>query len=163
MKKVAILGKLETKYNAPFDDHTWDIWATGRHSDRDLLPRITQWFDLHKKPVNTDKGTILRHEFPFKICEDLVSGRYFCSTMSYLIAYAVFLGYDEISIYGARFEYDHEHRAKEKQNVRELLLFAKGAGVKIFDYDGIVTQEFPNMDTMSGDFDNDFDTDFDTI
>ena len=25
--KVAILGKLPTKFEAPFDDESWDIWA----------------------------------------------------------------------------------------------------------------------------------------
>ena len=31
MKKVAILGKLETKFKAPFDDPDFDIWGFNYH------------------------------------------------------------------------------------------------------------------------------------
>ena len=33
MKKVAILGKLPTKFKAPFDDKKWDIWTLNYHNE----------------------------------------------------------------------------------------------------------------------------------
>ena len=37
-KKIAILGKLETKYYAPFDDPEWEIWSMNKHIDEQFIP-----------------------------------------------------------------------------------------------------------------------------
>ena len=48
--KVAILGKLETKHDAPFENPEWEIWSMNKHDDEMLIPRVDKWFDLHNKP-----------------------------------------------------------------------------------------------------------------
>lgn len=156
-KKLALLGKLDTKHQAPFHDESFDIWVTGKHIDEHLFPRVTTYFDLHKNPARTAKGTVLRQDFPFGVCEALTGGNHFCSTMSYLIVYACFLGYEEIHIYGARFETDHAHRDEERRNVREMLMFARGRGVHVVDFDGVITREYPRASNDLYDFDSDFD------
>jgi hypothetical protein len=40
--KVAILGKLPTKFNAPFDNKKWDIWTLNKHIDCEKLPRVAK-------------------------------------------------------------------------------------------------------------------------
>lgn len=162
MKKICILGKLETKYNAPFNRPEWEIWTMGKHTDHDLLPRIDKCFDIHKNPTNTQKGVVQRRDFPFGACRDLVYGNHFNNTMSYLIAYAILQGATDIAIYGARFDVDHNLRDGQRQNVRELLMFAKGKGIRVFDYDGVITKEFRDTENNTVDFDSDFDSDFDT-
>lgn len=128
-KKVAILGKLPTKFDAPFDNKDWDIWAFNWHNEQ--LPRITRWFDIHANGTNP-KADITRANFPFKEVEELVGGQYFNNSVSYLIAYAILKGYKEIALYGMRFDAAHEARRNgEYQNVRELLFFAKGKGLKV--------------------------------
>lgn len=129
MKKVAILGKLETKFKAPFNDLTWDIWAFNYHKEQ--LPRVTKWFDIHANKPNP-RADINRDNFPFKAVNKLVGGQYFNNSVSYLIAYAILQGYEEIALYGMRFNADHETRRNgEYQNVRELIFFAKGKGINI--------------------------------
>lgn len=129
IKKVAILGKLLTKFDAPFDNSDWDIWAFNWHNEQ--LPRVTKWFDIHANGANP-KADINRSNFPFSECERLVGGQYFNNSVSYLIAYAILKGYKEIALYGMKFNAEHETRRNgEYQNVRELIFFAKGKGVNI--------------------------------
>lgn len=140
MKKVAILGKLSSKFFAPFDDKEWDIWAFNYHKEE--LPRITCWFDIHANNPNPI-ANITRDNFPFKGCENLVGGQYFNNSVSYLIAYAILKGYKEIALYGMLFENDKESRRGEYYNVRELIFFAKGKGIKISAYDKPMLKEYP--------------------
>jgi len=140
--KVAILGKLETKFKAPFDDMSWDIWGFNYH--KVMPPRYTLWFDIHTKNPNPI-ANITRTNFPFKECEELVGGQYFNNTVSYLIAYAIIKGYKKIALYGVRFLRDaDEQRGGQYANVRELIFFAKGRGIKVLTpFDEIMLTEYP--------------------
>lgn len=127
--KVAILGKLPSKFQAPFNNEEWDIWAFNYHKEQ--LPRVTQWFDIHANYPNP-MASITRDNFPFAEVNKLVGGQYFNNSVSYLIAYAILKGYKEIALFGMRFYAEHETRRNgEYQNVRELIFFAKGKGVKV--------------------------------
>lgn len=140
--KVAILGKLETKFQAPFDDDSWDIWAFNIHQDKDKIPRVTTWFDIHANKPNPE-ADIKRPDFPVDWCEALVGGKYFNNSVSYLIAYAILKGYTEIALYGIRFEGGREIRNREYNNARELIFFAKGKGIKITSpVDPVMLQEY---------------------
>lgn len=128
--KVAILGKLDTKFKAPFKDMSWDIWSMNIHRDAEQLSRITLWFDIHAHRPNP-RADIKRENFPFKEVEELVGGQYFNNSVSYMIAYAILKGYKEIALYGMRFTTGGETRNNEFNNVRELIFFAKGRGIKV--------------------------------
>ena len=84
-RKIVILGKLKTKFDAPFDDKSWEIWCLNKHQDEKLIKRVDKWFDLHIKPEKLD-ADVLRKDFPFEECEKLVGGKYFNNTPAYLIA-----------------------------------------------------------------------------
>lgn len=133
-KKICILGKLATKFRAPFEDESWEIWSMNKHEDGALLPRIDVWYDLHKdKEARTynPNADIKREDFPFEECHKLVGGQFFNNTVSYLIAYAIIKGATDIALYGMRFHRDHERRRGEFHNVRELIFFAKGRGINV--------------------------------
>lgn len=139
-RKLAILGKLETKFKAPFDDPEFDIWGFNYH--KTMPKRYTLWFDIHSKNPNPI-ADIKRDNFPFKECEELLGGNYFNNSVSYLIAYGILKGYKEIHLYGVRFIDDSEQRKNEYQNARELIFFAKGKGIKILaPYDDIMFKEY---------------------
>lgn len=127
-KKVAILGKLVSKFNAPWEDMSWDIWTLNYHVEE--LPRVTLWFDLHTKNPNP-RANITRANYPFTAAEALVCGNYYNNSFSYMIAYAILKGYKEIAIYGCRFIHDQEQRALQRQSCRELCMFARGRGIKV--------------------------------
>ena len=125
--KVAILGKLVSKYNAPFEDMSYDIWTCNYNEP---LPRVDRIFDIHAHGANP-KATITRSNYPFREAEKLVGGQYFNNSFSYMIAFAVLLQYKEIELYGVRLYDDHEIREHQRQNVRELIFFARGRGIKV--------------------------------
>lgn len=140
MHKLAILGKLPTKFKAPFNNPDYDIWTFNYHKEQ--LPRISLWFDIHAHNPNP-KADITRDNFPFKDCEELLGGQYFNNTVSYLIAYAILKGYKDIELYGMKFLDDHESRKLERQNVRELIFFAKGRGINITaPFDGELFRQY---------------------
>ena len=141
-KKVAILGKLDTKFDAPFDDKSWDIWCFNWHTDYDKLPRVDCLYDIHANKPNPD-ADFFRDEDLIKEWENLVGGRYFNNTVSYLIAHAILTGYKEIALYGMRFDSERAKRRDEYHNVRELIFFAKGRGIKVTSpSDPVMLQEY---------------------
>ena len=141
MKKVAILGKLETKFKAPYDDLSFDIWSFNYH--KIMPPRYTEWFDIHSHKPNPI-ATITRKNYPFDKVTNMLGGNYINNSASYLIAYAILKNYKEIHLYGMRFLNDFERRNNEFQNVREMIFFAKGKGIKVFaPYDSIMLNEYP--------------------
>lgn len=154
MKKIAILGKLKTKYDAPFNDHVWEIWSMNLHADAKFIPRVDKWFDLHKKPDNIN-ADYLRSNFDFDACRTLIGGNHFNNTVSFMIAFAILQGATHINLYGMRFECDHERRNGEYHNVRELIFFARGRGIIVeAPFDQIMLKDFPIYpETDSRDFD----------
>ena len=147
MKHIVILGKLQTKYNAPFDDTDVEIWSMNLHDDAYLIPRVDKWFDLHEEPeIDADYN---KQNFPFEECHKLV-GRRFCTTMAYMIAFAVLQGADKLSIYGAKFTDDgNPRRQRELHNVREMLFYCMGKGIEIEicedDIDDLFPEHIPNV------------------
>ena len=129
-KKIVILGKLESKYYAPFNDPNCEIWSMNKHNDEEMIPRVDKWFDLHVDPGKKN-ADFTRDNFPFDLCHELVHGQRFCSTSAYLIAYAILCGATDIEIYGMRFTPDHPRRARELENVRQLIFFGWGKGINI--------------------------------
>lgn len=140
-KKVAILGKLQTKQYAPFWDGDWDIWTLNYNTGS--FPRITLWFDIHANNPNP-QADITRENYPFYAAVELAGGQYFNNSVSYMIAYAILQGYKEIALYGVRFMSDNEQRKEQYQNVREWIFFAKSRGIKVTaPYDDVMLKEYP--------------------
>ena len=139
--KVAILGKLPSKYFAPFEDMSYDIWTCNYN---EVLARVDHIFDIHSHGANP-KATITRSNFPFTQCERLVGGQYFNNTFSYMIAYAILKGYKEIEIYGCRFIHDQEIREQQMESVRLMIFFARGRGIKVTTPadEGYLLKEYP--------------------
>ena len=145
MKHIVLLGKLESKFMAPFEDITCEIWSMNKHIDEDMLPRVDKWFDLHQQPVRQN-ADITINNFPFEECEKLVHGKRFCTTTAYMIAYAILQGATKISLYGMRFTPDHIRRQRELHNVREMIFFAWGRGIEIEipeDYEYLIPEHIP--------------------
>lgn len=141
--KVAIVGKLDSKKYAPYNDFTWDIWTLNYFQD---VPRVDLLFDIHTHNANP-QANITRANYPFKEAEALVGGNYYNNTFSYMIAYGILKGYKEIALYGARFIVDEEIRTQQRQSVREIVMFARGRGIKVTaPFDKCLLAEYPYYD-----------------
>lgn len=142
-KKVAIVGKLNTKYKAPFNDKSWDIWSINKRDFENPSFRVDLWFDLHFEPFSKGQD-FTRENFPFEEIEKMLGGHYFNNTVSYVIAYAILKGYKEIALYGMKFCNPAEQKIKQYENVRELIFFAKGKGITVTaPADPVMTAEYP--------------------
>lgn len=151
--KFAILGKLETKYACPFEDPDLKIISMNKHSDEVMIPRVDLWFDLHEIP-NRENCDYTKDNFPFEECHELVHGKRFCTSAAYLIAWCILQGADEIHLYGMQFTPDHERRARELHNVREMIYFCWGRGINIIVGDEDIPYLIPEHIPMDGaDFD----------
>lgn len=148
MKHIVILGKLESKYYAPFDDKECEIWSMNSHWDEDMIPRVDKWFDLHEHPERK-KCDYTKDNFPFEECEELVHGKRFCTTAAYLIALAILQEADKISLYGMRFTDDgNPRRQRELHNVREMIYFCWGRGIEVecpADKEYLIPEHIPDF------------------
>lgn len=150
--KVAILGKLPSKFNAPFNDKSWQIWGSNFHKDFYLLPRYDLWFDIHNSNLGRFKHQLLKlippekfitqKNYPYKEAVELVGGKYFTNVTAYMIVYAILKGATEIAMYGCLFEKADEIRKEQRNNVRELLFFAKGRGIKVTSIESELLEEW---------------------
>lgn len=141
--KVAILGKLPTRFKAPFNNPEWEIWSVNKRPNEEPLLRVDKWFDLHFEPF-TQGQDFTRENFPFEEIDEMLGGHYFNNSMSYVIAYAIYKGFKEITLYGMAFNSEPERKIKQYENVRELIFFAKGKGIKVTaPYDPIMLKEYP--------------------
>lgn len=142
--KVAIIGKLPSKYQAPFADTTYQIWGCNVH-DMSKIPRFDLWFDIHSNPsvYNIPRHKlILQKDYPLTEAINLVGGHYFNNSISYMIAYAILQGATHISLYGVRLSNSEEIRTKQRECVDRLLFFAKGRGIEVYSIEDTILQEY---------------------
>lgn len=136
MGKLAILGVGESLKNFDWDSD-YEVWGLNHHQDK--FKRYDLWFDLHKQ--EKIEGIITQANFPFEEVYKLrripVEGRtiekhrYFASSMSYMTAYAILKGYDEILFAGCDFDCADEKRTKQRECLEQWIAFAQGRGIKI--------------------------------
>lgn len=143
--KVAILGKLPSKFLAPFEDKEWQIWGCNVHKDMDKIKRYDLWFDIHKNPsiynIPSNK-LITRDKYPLDEVVSLLGGFYLNNSISYMIMYAVLQGATDIELYGVKLCCGEEIRTQQLQNVREILFFCKGKGINVFSIEKNVTEGY---------------------
>lgn len=146
MLKVAIIGKLPSKFKAPFGDTDWEIWGCNVHKDFEQIPRYDKWFDIHTKPANypliPKEKLYLRDEVFILKMNKLLEGDYITNSMVYLVLYAIYLGAKEIALYGCRLDSVEEDRTKQLQNLREILFYAKGKGIEVFSWEDNILADY---------------------
>ena len=144
--KIAIIGKLPSKFQAPYDDSSYQIWGCNVHEDMYKIPRYDLWFDIHNKPSRynniPEEKLFLRKDFNFDKAKKLLGGDYLNNSMSIMVMEAIMREADEIRLYGCRLDSDSEIRTKQLENLRELLFFAKGKGIKVYSYENNVLREY---------------------
>lgn len=158
-KKVAIVGGGRSRRFAPYGDPTWEIWAFssrlyryGRvdrwfeiHSMTDLRQQLSwrkkgrrsfagyiRYMQRLRCPVYMQK---VHPRIPNSVVfpkDQLVKefGRCFTSTAAFLIALAIYEGYDEIGLWGI--DVRGPRYARQGPAIRYLLAIAKQRGIKIY-------------------------------
>lgn len=155
-KKVAIVGFAPTWPHAPFDDESFEIWACNEFHL--LNKRISVLFELHSHHEIEQKEKNLagrgRHlewmqreaKIPIMMCkkfEDIPTavaypkdhiverfGTYFTNTISWQIALAIDLGFQEIQLWGVNMANDEEY-ASQRPSCEYFIGLARGMGIKV--------------------------------
>lgn len=156
--KVAILGTVPHKLQAPFDNEEFEIWAIAHACLGDPLKRVDRIFELHKweevikwksdqawqlhsgipvylreKRSEVQNGVIYpfnRIEKKFKIFDD----RNECmmtNSISWMIALAIDEGFKDIHIYGVNMSASMEY-GFQKPSCEYYMGLAKGMGCNIY-------------------------------
>lgn len=155
MKKVCILGTAETLREAPFHLNI-EFWALndmykvlGQH-----LSKISRWFEIHKRTtverdmpeeiewLKSCKISVYMQEHYEDIptstkypLDEIISNfgrKYFKSTVDYMIALALYEGYEEIHVYGVNMSCETDEYSNQKPSGSYWLGRAEGMGVKIY-------------------------------
>ena len=134
MKKVAICGIGDSLKNFDYSSD-YEVWGLNH---KHAYKKLDLFFNLHiKEPI---EGVITQANFPFDDVYQLrkipIAGRntrwkYFASSMSYMTAYAILKGYNEILYAGCDFKTKDESRTKQKECLEQWIAFAQGRGINI--------------------------------
>ena len=79
--------------------------------------------------------------FPlWKIIKE-TNSEYFINSIAHMIAYAVYLGYEQIKLYGVDFATEHEVHGGEKGGVEYWIGYARGRGIDVIKSKGALIEE----------------------
>lgn len=156
-KKVCLLGTSNTLNQAPINDKSFEFWALNDMYEMIPTANISRWFELHTRreqekvisarasggyldglrsltmPVYMqDKYEDIPTSIKYPL-EDVIAhfGRqYFKSTLDYMIALALYEGFEEIHIYGVNMADSIEY-AHQRPSMEYWIGRAEGMGVKV--------------------------------
>lgn len=149
-KKVAIVGTASPSVlQTPWNSHDIDIFALSWRQD---VPRATALFDLHKIDDTREQVPenyiewLASQKVPVFVQEVLPEvpnsvkypldrmiakfGKYFASSIGFMIALAIDYGYEEIQLFGVDLLDDSEY-VSQRPNAEYLLGYACGMGIKV--------------------------------
>jgi len=156
-KKVAIIGtQPSSRMVAPFNDPEWTIWGTSP-GNMNILPRIDAWFEMHVnllwpeyrmygEPyidwVNKNQWPVIAIDqrfFPRAITYPIKEilqhfGKpqpyFFTSTFAYAMAYAIFVGVEEMALYGVDMSSKDEY-ILQRSGGHHFICVADDRGIKV--------------------------------
>lgn len=152
MIKIAIVGGSRTDALAPYDDPEWRVWVHGNQFDRHVNRDVDMIFEIHEDlsehpPIYpkylADQGIhmIVSEKFPiqgehikvfpFDDARALMGGDFLTSTPAYMMAYAILLGVDEISIFGVDMAVADQEYFYEQPVMQRWIGFAQAKGIKV--------------------------------
>jgi hypothetical protein len=151
--KVALVGSAASSAgDAPWKDKSWQIWGLAWRAQ--AMKRYDLMFEMHRRPrwesrmpqpayrdalaamkcpvVMPDMQADIPPcvEFPWDWCMEKFDRQYFASSVSYMVAYALYKEATEISTFGVDMLTDSEY-AIQRPNSEWWLGIAEGMGVKV--------------------------------
>lgn len=155
--KVAIVGFADTRKYAPFDDPEFEIWGVNELYNEHDIPRVDVLFQIHsfEHIENTRKEAGKEHikwlqeakipivlqekredipmsvAFPKKEILSRFERAYFTNSVSWMMAYAIILGYKVIHLYGVNMAVDSEY-SYERPSCEYFCGIAEGLGIELF-------------------------------
>lgn len=121
----------------------WTRWFNlhSRRHQVDTYPSCYIWYQEQdgtrpiylQKPDRTIPGSVA---FPWQALLDNFKTRYFVGTITWLLAFAIFEGFDRIELYGIEVRADKQEYAFERPAVSYWLDVAKRIGIEVYSPPG---------------------------
>lgn len=154
-KKVCIIGFADTRVQAPYDDDSYEMWGVNEMWKDPGVKRLDVLFELHDLPW-IKEGKKHKDHYPW-LCEnrdipifmqkrfdeiplsipyprDVIEKNfrhYFTNTISWELALAIHLGFEEIRIYGVNMATELEYHG-QRPSVEYFVGIAEGRGIKVY-------------------------------
>jgi hypothetical protein len=129
-KKVIILGSGPSlgQYK---NQETDVIWCPLSLRHESIENGVQYYFGIHdSERESSDKKVITQDTYPLEEIIDIFESRYFTNTISYIIAYALLTGVEEIEIYGVDMNGKDEY-INQRGSVMYWIGRAESVGVKV--------------------------------
>ena len=158
-KKVAIVGFAPSWNKAPFANQEFEIWGLNElYMYIEKMPngRWDRWFELHQKSrfMGSDRqgaehikklAAMKCPVYMLESCKEVPSSikypleemikyfdtNYFTNSISYMLALAIYEGFEEIHVYGVNMETDSEY-GSQRPSCEYFLGVAWGKRIKIY-------------------------------
>lgn len=158
--KVAICGFASTtRHLAPYDDEDYEIWGLNEAYNHNFMSRFDRWFQLHPRWDFTKVDNLgdpnhfewlkSDRDYPIYMQEShadipnsvalpldemtdkfLQGEKYYTSSLSYMLVFAMLLGYKRIELYGFEMGTNTEYHY-QRANAEYLIGLGKGLGFDI--------------------------------
>ena len=149
---LAIVGLSPSTHDEAFDGEFDEIW--GMPWDEGYWCRYTRLFEMHNLNLlrsipcrpddyeqrlrEVDVPLYMQEEYSYFPCTrypvgsvSRITGNYFNSSIAYMVAYAIYLQVEKISLFGVDMKADEEF-FYQRPNLEYLLGLANGKGIEIF-------------------------------
>ena len=133
-KSVVILGTGLSLSKFETEEHNGsEIWAVGSaFKTLEKFNIVSKYFCLHKgETIEFDGEIINQSNYPLQEIIEKYQSRFFTNSIAYMIAYAIYLGFDKISLYGIDLDVDGEY-SFERPSVTYWIGFARGLSIEVF-------------------------------
>ncbi|MFA5165412.1 MAG: hypothetical protein WC481_07610 [Candidatus Omnitrophota bacterium] len=102
------------------------------HKRNKFLPKLAKLAECGKPVImqRVERDIPTSQSFPLDEVSDAVGADFFC-TISYMLAYAIYLGYEEIKLYGIIMAHETEY-IRQRPSVKFYLGIAHARGVKVW-------------------------------
>ena len=137
--KVSVIGLSEaTRYQFPRDAQVWCLawdrelrYVADRvfemHDAQDLAQTYGKGLDRYMREIGDCRNLVTPDNYPFDAVAK-ITGDYWCSSIAYMLALAIYEGAEEIGIYGVEMTDDYGY---QRENTAYLIGLARGRGIKV--------------------------------
>lgn len=128
-KRIIILGSGPTLRSYKYENGD-TVWCPYSLYNSYIVDKISMFFGMHDYERGLIDNIIDLDSYPLEDIVNKFDSTYFTNTISYMIAYALFIGVDDIEIYGVDMNGEQEYIA-ERGSVMYWIGYARALGVKV--------------------------------
>lgn len=137
-KKVIILGSGQTLSLYKYQQGDV-VWCPLAMTNDEIKDKIALTFGMHNDEIGV--GDVDQNNYPIREIVKEFGSSFFTNTISYMIAYAIYTGVEDITIYGVDMNINEEYY-QQRPSVLYWIGYARGKGIKVNVMNNIDKESF---------------------